>query len=221
MKKLDWDSNFWGIDFYSFTMDEMIEINLESKCLYQILLNQSDLRSKFKNQNLEYIETKITLVKEEFHLREINSGCFRRIEITDLDEHKNEFYDLFGVNSRYRIFPKDKVNEFYYTWMINSIINQSEVNAIGYFINNKLAGFVTFSLCDDFIQIGLIGVFKEFQRKGLSSQLIQYVENQIVGINISKIRISTNSFNLPALSTYIKNGFIIEDIKYWFYMYNI
>lgn len=221
MKKLIWDSEFWGVEVYNAENLEDIDIDTDKKYFVQILLDRDKILNNSQlNSELQLIETKINLLKEVYETNKIEINSFGKIKEDELIEYKEEFYNLFGQNSRFRIFPKQKVNDFYYMWLINSIREEYDSNVIGFYINNKLAGFITYKYVLDCIQIGLVGVFKKFQRQGISSQLIKYVENQTLEKNFSKIRISTNSFNLPALNTYIKNGFIIEDIKYWYYMYN-
>lgn len=222
MEKLTWDSEFWGVDVYNVVNIENIKIDKVKKYLVQILLDRNSLlNNKIMNSELRLIETKINLLKDVKETCIIDKNLFRKIVEEDLIKYKDEFFNLFGQNSRFRMFPKQKVNDFYYMWLINSMKEEYDSNVIGYYVNHKLAGFITYKFSSDSIHIGLVGVFKDFQRKGISSQLIYYVENQLLDNNLSKIRISTNSFNLPALNTYIKNGFIIEDINYWYYMYNL
>ncbi|HCT63570.1 MAG TPA: hypothetical protein DIC19_05670 [Erysipelotrichaceae bacterium] len=221
MKKLNWDSAFWGIDVFDAKFDESINVELGNRYLIQTLFDQSDLLDKIDKEQFKFIETKITLKKDLKVKRNFNEKSFRSIDLNDLEQYKDKFYSLFGRYSRFRIFPPDKVNEFYYIWLQNSINKKDDTNAIGYYVNNELAAFVTFKFVLDSIHIGLIGVFEDFQRKGISSELIAYVENKLSGNGLTKIRISTNSFNLPALNTYIKNGFVIEEIKYWYYKYKM
>lgn len=222
MKKLSWDSNFWGIDVYNAEKTEKIEVNKDEKYLVQTLLDRDDLlNNDYLNSEFKLIETKINLIKEVKEITTFDKSLFRKIKEDDLTEYKNEFFELFGKNSRFRIFPKQKVNDFYYIWLLNSINDVYDSHVIGFYIKNKLAGFVSYKIVLDSMQIGLIGVFKDYQRQGVSRQLMLYVEEELIERNFSKIRISTNSFNLPALNSYIKSGFVIEDIKYWYYMYNI
>lgn len=222
MKKLTWDSDFWGIDVYNVENSEKIEVIKNKKYLFQTLLDRDDLLdNSYHNNDFQLIETKINLVKEIKETKTLDKSLFRAINEEDLVKYKNEFFDLFGKNSRFRIFPKQKVNDFYYIWLLNSIKEEYDSYVIGFFIENNLAGFITYKILTDSIHIGLVGVFKDYQRQGISSKMIQYVENQLIDSHLSKIRISTNSFNLPALNNYIKNGFLIEDIKYWYYRYNI
>lgn len=220
MKKLTWDSAFWGIDIYDAQIGDSLKIDKSSNYIIQFLCNQNEvLEIEYKKQ-LKYIETKITLKKDVKDVNQVETDLFKELTISDLDIYKNDFYELFGRNSRYRMFPKNKVNEFYYVWLVNGINDVENTKVIGYYQNNKLAGFVSYKIFPDFIQIGLIGVFKEYQRKGISHKLLSIVENKVIDQKLKTLRIATNSFNQPALNTYIRKGFIIDEIKYWFYIYD-
>lgn len=220
MEKLTWDSNFWGIDFYDAKIGDSLNIDKTKDYIIQVLCDQNQIIEVNDNNQLKFIETKVSLKKEVTEIINIEYHMFKELNINDLEIHKQEFFNLFGKNSRYRMFPKRKVNEFYYIWLVNGINDKKDTSVVGYFIDNQLAGFVSFKIHSDFIQIGLIGVFNDFQRKGISHKLLSYVENQVLNHKLKTLRIATNTFNLPALNTYIKKGFIIDEIKYWFYIYN-
>ena len=220
MKKLSWDSVFWGIDFYDAQVGDSLKIDKTNNYIIQLLCDQNEVLEIEDYGQIKYIETKITLKKDIKDVTHVEADLFKELHISDLEIYKNDFYDLFGKNSRYRMFPKNKVNEFYYVWLVNGINDVENTKVIGYYHDNQLAGFVTYKIFPDFIQIGLIGVFKDYQRKGISHKLLSYVENQVLDQKLKILRIATNSFNLPALNTYIKKGFIFDEIKYWFYIYN-
>jgi len=89
---------------------------------------------------------------------------------------------------------------------------------IGYYVDNQLAGFITFKYRDDKAIVGLVGVFPEFQKKGISQKLLDYVNYNAINQGFRQVSISTQGRNLKAINAYIKNGFFLDSIKYWYYL---
>lgn len=75
----------------------------------------------------------------------------------------------------------------------------------GYYINDFLAGIISFKIVEDVLDVHRLAVHPDFFRKGIASKLINFIEGLNSGIN--KIIVSTGKKNLPAIKLYIKNGY--------------
>lgn len=231
IRKLEWDSKFWGINIYNAeSNEETIKMNMNLRneldsnpYIIQALSLDSDIKhiNTLENDGFRFVESKVKLVKRKQNLSSGNELNFEELKLVieeDLIKRKDIFYELYGKKSRYSLLNDKKVNEFYYTWASKSIRGKFDDKCIGYYKEGVLQGFITFKKVENKIVIGLVGVFPEYQGKGISQQLLNYVNYQAVLDNCKEISISTQGKNTKAINAYIKNGFIIEDIKHWYYL---
>lgn len=227
MQKLDWDSKFWGIEVFSindvFFSKRISTFNFDQiskDTLIQALVGENELEkiNILVGKGFRFVESKITLKKESAEIVTIDNNRFNKIKKTEIDSRSNIFYELYGKFTRFNIFNKNKVNDFYYAWVINSIKGVMDDKCIGYYIDNQLAGFITYRYTNTGAIIGLVGVFPEYRKKGINQKLLYYVNNDVINKDFSQIFISTQGNNIYAINTYIKNGFFIDNIKHWYYM---
>lgn len=222
MRKLAWDSNHWGVNVYHLEKTDLIKYNINDEEPYfiQALPNISELEfiHSLEKKGFNFQETKITFFKKKKREVDIDTSNFITLSKHDISAYENHLYELYGQNTRYRMFPSEKVNDFYYSWLINSIDGQMDDECIGYFVGGRLAGFVTYKFIDDFINIGLLGVFPLYRGSGVSQHLLKYVDKIAKdNISVKSIKISTQGQNKSAINAYIKNGFLIDAINQWYY----
>lgn len=221
MDKLKWDTDFWGVEVFHLDTPEQLDINKlnSNSYLIQILVDCNDFETikKIEDARFRFKEVKMNLQKKILNNITLDSNNFKEMTVNELNPHKEIFFDLFGNNTRYDIFPKNKVNEFYYKWLVNSILGEMDDKCIGYYINNELAGFVTFRIRGTNLTIGLLGVLPEFQGQGIAQLLLSYIEYTCYKEEVQFMNISTQGHNINALNAYIKSGFKIANIKQWYY----
>jgi dTDP-4-amino-4,6-dideoxy-D-galactose acyltransferase len=227
IQKLKWDTDFWGVNIYNLRNINEFDIQTflysnKDKLLIQALVceNEISLIEGITDVRFNFCESKVTLIKDVLSVKELEDKYFKKIQIFELENIKNDFFELFGKNSRYSIFGKEKINEFYYTWVINSIVGKMNDECYGYYIDNDLAGFITFSYKDYNLSIGLVGVLPKFQKRGVAQKMLDFVNNIAFKKKLTKISVSTQGKNVTALNVYIKNGYLMENIKYWYYFFN-
>lgn len=230
MKKLEWDSDFWGIDIFSipennkvWNQDSLSRIKDRGKLwLIQGLISEDEVGiiNGLENEGFRFVESKITLKNKIIKRAGINEDPFKEIEKDELEDYRNCFFNLYGKFSRFSLFGDEKINDFYYTWMMNSIDGKMDDKCIGYYVDNQLAGFITYRNKNNRLIIGLVGVFPKFQKKGISQKLLDYVNNSVINQGVNEILVSTQGKNKKAINAYIKNGFILENIKQWYYLTN-
>ncbi|WP_423410649.1 GNAT family N-acetyltransferase [Heyndrickxia sp. MSNUG] len=76
---------------------------------------------------------------------------------------------------------------------------------IGYYIDNKLAGAVSYKREAGTLDIHRVMVHPDFFRRGIAAKLIKHIEAHEK--NTSKTIVSTGAANLPAVRLYEKLGF--------------
>jgi len=75
----------------------------------------------------------------------------------------------------------------------------------GYYINDVLAGIISFKIIDDVLDIHRVAIHPSFFRMGIADKLINFIEG--LDSNISRIVVCTGKDNLPAVNLYLKNGY--------------
>lgn len=222
MEKLIWDTRFWGVDIYQVTsLDyDINKLKSSNPILIQALINVSHLKkiNTLEENNFKFVESKITLYKDVVsNTRVRNDQNFRHIDTETLFYFRDSLNNMFINNTRYNIFSKEKINDFYFTWLLNSIKGEMDDACIGFFLKDNLAAFVTYKIKGNAISIGLLGVLPDFQGKGISQLLLNYIETLAIRDSLNVINISTQGKNLPALNSYIKSGFKVQSIDHWYY----
>lgn len=228
MYRLEWDSQFWDLEIYN--VDENYNFNIPNsnknctsgskEWLIQALVPEDkvEIINFLEDNGFRFVETKINLKKKVVKKIEIDENKFKDVDRYDIQPYKNEFNNLYGKYSRFSVFNKEKVNDFYYTWVLNSINGEMDDKCIGYYIEDKLAGFITYKFKNNELSIGLLGVFQAFQRKGISQHLLNYINNKALEEGYNAINVSTQGKNYNAINTYIKNGYFIKSIQNWYYL---
>jgi ribosomal protein S18 acetylase RimI-like enzyme len=87
---------------------------------------------------------------------------------------------------------------------IKSLIECDEI-FYGYYIDNVLAGIISYKVFENILDIHRVAVYPHFFRRGIAHQLINYIQG--LNINIDKIIVCTANKNLPAINLYLKNGY--------------
>jgi ribosomal protein S18 acetylase RimI-like enzyme len=104
--------------------------------------------------------------------------------------------------------PKKKVQDIYVHWT-NCAFNKSEKYFVITEINNKVAGYLLFSINveQSFATIELIAVDKEFRGQNIGKRLISELELFVYGKGIKSIRVGTQVDNISAARFYNACGF--------------
>lgn len=82
----------------------------------------------------------------------------------------------------------------------------------GYFINNILAGLISYKINENILDIHRVAVHPCFFKRGIAGKMISFIE-KIEG-TINKAVVCTGKENLPAVNLYLKNGYQkVKDIE--------
>jgi len=228
LKLLEWDSEFWNVDLYKLEPNYQFNLSMvenkfqkNKRWIVQALVADSENKiiNSLEDRGFRFIESKIFLrkkVKESYIGRDVN---IIRIK-NDIEINQKDFDNLFKNNSRFLSVNENKINDFYFLWILKSIKGEMDEYCYGYFINDKIAGIITFSIINDLLIIGILGVVAEFQKKGISQQLLNFVNSEAKKYGCRYIDVSTQGKNYKAVNSYLKNGFLLQEIKNWYYLFS-
>jgi len=222
IKRLNWDSEFFGFEVGEILNTAYIG---ESNNYSLIILKQNeDNDVQIDNFEKRFQETKVIFEKKISFNNLIISTDFI-FDFDNLPICKTMLYPLAfesGKYSRFKLdvnFTQKNFELLYCKWVDNSI-NKQFADKIYYVkVFDEVIGFVTVKLSKKFATIGLIGISKNYQGKGIGKILLCKVEEYCVNNSILELRIPTQKENVLACAFYNKNGYqIIEKtiIKhYW------
>jgi len=226
VKKLEWDSNFFGYQVGLKTINSIEEFQLDSLMeelkTFKLIYVYSDVELS-ENNNLLLVDTKVDFFKSlenDFDVTEI--------EEFDLNTHSyKELLDLAylsGNVSRFKVDSNFSNNEFeklYKEWVNNSVNKIIAFKTLVKTINNKVVGFITLGEKDsDTAKIGLIAVNEMFQGKRIASKLIESCEMISKQKKYSGLEVSTQFTNSKAMAFYKKQNFHIKNTTYIYHLWN-
>lgn len=102
-------------------------------------------------------------------------------------------------------------DNFIKTNNIEEIINNKEI--IGYYILDKLVGFIIFKKLYETIDILYVVVEPDYRKKGIGSKLL----NEIIKMKCKHIMLEVNTKNIAAINIYKKNNFKIINTRKNYY----
>lgn len=88
------------------------------------------------------------------------------------------------------------------------IINSKETY-YGYFVEQDLAGIISYTIEKDVLDICKVAVHPNFFKRGIATELIKLVEQ---AADIDRIIVSTGLKNSPAVKLYTSLGFVETDV---------
>jgi len=222
IKRLDWDSDFFGFEVGEI-FDETI---IEGFNKYKLVIAKQSKEKELLIKNFEkrFQETKV-IFKKKLSINNLNANSDSIIDFDNSPICSTFFYPLAfesGKYSRFKLdvnFTQKKFELLYSKWVDNSVNKQFADKIFYTKAFDQVTSFVTVKLSEKFAAIGLIAVSKNIQGKGIGKILLCKVEEYCVNNNIYELRIPTQKENVLACAFYNKNGYqIIEETSikhYW------
>lgn len=95
-----------------------------------------------------------------------------------------------------------------------------QLPVVGIFHEGQMIGYTTYLICLDEIKILNIAVHPDYQRKGVATQLMQYIVEDAKNNSVRYVMLDVRANNIIAFSLYSKFGFRILCVRRNFYNYN-
>lgn len=231
---LEWDSNFFGkkiadlaipkgaVDMArlkAYVADEAIQ--LVQACVD--IRDQEDI-CVLEDNGFHFVDMRVllNLAVVQNISADMDMSVFKRATLQDMPMLERAGRGIFTEHSRYsrqKLFDTVRVDDFYVTWIENAIKAQHDDMCYMLQAEDDVLGFVTLRhVSSKTLRIGLIGVAKDYQHKGIGRQLLQFVKFYANDHGFSAVKVVTEGKNLDALRFYLRHGWEISELKSWYYL---
>lgn len=236
VKRLDWDSNFFGYLVGSLLLvtDQLDVESLEEvlvregeiyRLIYIILPEKSELPATLCYEfGIQLVDTKLLYEKklrksnysEESlpNIRQVGPEAFQSLESLALQS---------GAYSRYRTDVNFKNNEYeglYREWLKNSLNGSIADVCLAYFHKDIPIGMVTLKEKTQSSDIGIIAVDLDSRGLRVGSALLYYVEKTSLEWGCERIAVATQMANIGACRFYEANNYHLGQIWKIYHLWN-
>ena len=230
LEYMEWDSHFFEKEMYN------LNISYQNDTSF---FNELKQKKNFIQAKVQASESSIldTLQKLEFLFVESEVRFEKPI---DKEESTPEFVRFSNQeniatimnlashafkSSRFRHpwFKETDSSRFYAEWSKNAILKTYDdvCLKIESPLSDQILGFVTAKMINSTTaKIGLICVAEKHINQKLGSRLLKAIEQWSIRQGAKKIIVATQGSNLKAISFYLKNGYSLKGLNYWFYNEN-
>ncbi len=224
ISKLEWDTNFFGINIAKMECKSMSEkqfhydINTlkeeNVKLIYCVCHDKES--EEFASKIGKLVDIKVTYCKT-FSNKVLPTDSNTIEEYLD-EEPTEELYNLAiqsGIYSRFNIdqnLPNYKFIELYRTWIRNSTRKQIASKVLVAKEKNHLVGMITLGEKEGRADIGLLAVDSNYRGRGIGKSLVFSAENEFQK-RFNEGQVVTQKDNTPACTLYEKCGYTIEKIE--------
>jgi len=231
-KHKEWDSNFFNLkigeaEIHSFNSEDyrhfLKKARQDNYTLIYIYSKDEISFNRLQKEKILLVDKKVSYIKTQ---DKFNSEKIRKIKSYKKDQNYFKVLELALLSGSYSRFKIDKnfsANSFeklYRTWLDNSL-NKSIANDVLIMDNkfNKISGFISYKIINDFIKIGLISVDKNFHGYGIGKLLMKQVEYIAHREKLSAIEVDTQQINKQACSFYNAIGYKIKNLQPIFHLW--
>jgi len=230
---LKWDSQFFGLKIGTITTQFLRENIIQ---YIEAYVKENNIKVLYYLCNCHDRESILIAENYKFNFVDIRIEFEKNILKKEIIENKEYVFKLAsnentsqlkalasGIyrNSRYYFdenFETHKVNEFYDNWIEKAIKGEFDDECHCLFYGNKIIGFCTVKYNEDFsASIGLFGISKSYQYKGLAKILLFNIFNLMYDKSIKKLLVVTQGRNYGAQRIYQKTGFLTKKTELWYH----
>ncbi|QTE22514.1 GNAT family N-acetyltransferase [Polaribacter cellanae] len=233
IKKLDWDSNFFGYQIGKTVILKESSFDFEifkrRSIKYKLIYIYSEKKQNL--ENFELLDRKVTFYQE---LAKYKQPFLKKHDITikSFDSRTDNLDSLInlsiesGIYSRFNLDKKITNSNFerlYREWVLNSINGKLAFEVfVAKNVLGNLIGFITLGkINEDVSEIGLIAVDKNERGKGVAQTLIERAIQESILLGYKKIEVVTQKDNIPAMKLYSRAGFLEKETTYIYHYWNL
>lgn len=232
IKKLKWDSKFYGFNIAHLKIDKSAKnlssvekfIHKKNIFLVQSCCDISDTSSitLLEKHDFHFVDLKI------LYTLDINRIKFKRKAV--LMAGKDDILPLSKIaksifkNSRYchKKINRNKTAQLYKIWIEKAVRGEFDDFCLKIAKNKSIVGFVSVKVVDKKrARIGLIAVAKKYQNAGFGRILLEMLFSLMKKKKLNIVEVVTQGKNLKAQNFFSKNGFEIKNIQSWYYKFTV
>ena len=228
IKKLDWDSVFFGYPVGRLDLDSNNLLNLkefvDQSAGFKLIYILSKTALKDLPKSCQLVDKKATF-KRKTSKTEIPG------DVANLKSYvgsiTNELIGLTlqsGVYSRFRTDKNFKNNEYerlYTKWITESVNKNYAFNVLVYEADKTLLGFVTLGEKNGIADIGLVAVSEQARGKRIGTLLVKYAIHESYTLGYQEIQVVTQMENVAAIKLYKNTGFTLYDLRFVYHYWNV
>ncbi len=220
IRKLDWDSDFFGVDVWECVLEEMEQMDAE------MVFEQFEepifvyVKSKEKQQALtEYLmDEKVVLSKKGL----LESNELSALYKPNSNQEYNALLDLAyqaGHDSRFKKdqFLSQKFKDLYQLWIDRTLTGDFGDGIVVKRVNGTIGGMITFGI-DKVLTIGLIAVDHHLRGKQIGNWLLAQVEAYARNAGCNEVRVATQRTNEFAIRFYQRNSYSECEVEYIYHL---
>jgi dTDP-4-amino-4,6-dideoxy-D-galactose acyltransferase len=233
LKKLDWDSEFFGVSIArvipaTLTDSDLLQIHAECEksryaCLYALVDGEvSATVHALEKDAFQLMDIRMTLTRkssDEPRVRSTGDVVIRPSSERDI-ESLRAIARVSHVDSRYYAdsnFPRSRCDDLYALWIEKSCRDYADVVLVAEW-NGKSVGYITCDANEDHVgQIGLFAVNASAQGRGIGRRLIQESLAWFQSQGCDRVDVVTQGCNVRAQQAYQKAGFVTSRVQLWFH----
>ena len=225
LKDLEWDTTYFGVKSGKIILNkeiDLVDLKQIKKWLknYKFITIQNSNNNNYNNRLLGNLNCYLTDVNMQFEKSikkdkdiivskniRIKNDCNEIKELLDIAKKAYNYSRFLNDNN----LDKEKSKLLYYNWLKNSF-NKKEKYVAYYNEKKKYLGYCLFHIeNNNECIIELIATDNKHQGKGISTKLIESIEDYCINNKISIIKVGTQLNNISAQNFYIKNGFKVKE----------
>lgn len=229
IKKLEWDSSFFGFnigEYKGLTMnkqkaDRFFKIFKKSdfECVY-LFLNSSDYQSIYEASSRKLLLADIRVYYElssDYHSDGLQNQTVSTLDSKD-QNNKNQVLLMSKKLSQSSRFYFDrrfrgKEEEMYTIWADKIMENDSGTIIVSLTEKKELAGFVACTINGGVSELALVYVAESFRGQGVGIEMVRSAIRWSLENNANKITVKTSLRNIASNRLYQKNNFFIVESK--------
>lgn len=234
-KKLDWDSDFFGVNIGYVSCRRLTApiqglvkkfVQRERVAVIEYLCDCHDRESVrvAETSGYAFVDMRLTFersLERAPELARLPAGFSVRkavpADIPRLEEISGGQY----LDSRYYFdghFDNAKLIEFYRGWITKAVLGQFDDYAYVLCESNKPVGFCSIREHKArSAKIGLFGIDRDYQGKGLASRLLEAVLTDLRDRGKNHVEVVTQGRNYGAQRAYQKSGFVTQKTELWYH----
>ena len=239
VKRLDWDSAFFGLEVFGAQVGRGANIREMTRALQSsgadlvyIFLQEpdADLDKQLTASGAILYDEKITYGKELTHLSHTDHSRTTREGISEsLEVYEGPLTDdllrlaiMAGHESRFRKDPRlsDHFEPLYKLWMTNSLNGSFADKVFVFKAEDGIKGMASCKIRGDQMgSIGLIATDAGFQGKGVGKSLVQAIDFYYQDNNVKTSTVVTQKSNIQACNFYEKAGFTVYKLEHVYHLW--
>lgn len=227
IKKLDWDSSFFGLKtgrldlITSGPEDSSGQLKLIEGTDFQLIYiftphKNNALKIELEKKGARLVDEKVTYSMDISGLETLSSGLVYSCLGSPMDNDLEALALESGKYSRFRIddkIPREKFEGLYRLWMVNSLNGKFAKDVFAYVDSGRKLGMASVDVRNEEGWIGIIAVDEASRGRSIGKLLMHAAIRFCQQQKINTLNVQTQVTNKVSCAFYEKLGFSVKNIE--------